>query len=165
MIRPEKNSMSTRKMSAALSHGPDSPFALQTVEIEEPRADEILVRIVATGLCHTDLFTKSALPKKTRPLRVRPRRCGNRRGRRLVDHPYLRRRSRAAELSELRSVPSMPKWASGVLRTLTSTQQLRCAHRRFGADHPERHSDQVRVLRSVEFRAIRHHHSRQHRRR
>ena len=59
--------MSTRKMSAALSHGPDSPFALETVEIEEPRADEILVRIVATGLCHTDLFTKSALPKKLGP--------------------------------------------------------------------------------------------------
>ncbi|MDJ0111059.1 NAD(P)-dependent alcohol dehydrogenase, partial [Rhodococcus erythropolis] len=36
------------QMTAALSHGPHSPFTLDTVEIDEPRADEILVRIVAT---------------------------------------------------------------------------------------------------------------------
>ena len=38
-----------------------------TVEIDEPRTDEILVRIVATGLCHTDLFTKSVLPERLGP--------------------------------------------------------------------------------------------------
>jgi len=30
-------------------------FELAEVEIDEPRDDEVLVRIVATGLCHTDL--------------------------------------------------------------------------------------------------------------
>ncbi|MCJ0903034.1 NAD(P)-dependent alcohol dehydrogenase [Rhodococcus sp. ARC_M6] len=51
------------QMTAALSRGPESPFTLETVQIDDPRPDEILVRIVATGLCHTDLFTKSLLPQ------------------------------------------------------------------------------------------------------
>ena len=67
MIRAEQNSTSAMQMTAALSHGPHSPFTLDTVEIDDPRADEILVRIVATGLCHTDLFTKSALPERLGP--------------------------------------------------------------------------------------------------
>lgn len=67
MIRAEQNSTSSMQMTAALSHGPHSPFTLDTVEIDEPRADEILVRIVATGLCHTDLFTKSVLPERLGP--------------------------------------------------------------------------------------------------
>ena len=36
-------------------------FALAEVELDAPRADEVLVRIVATGLCHTDL-TAARLP-------------------------------------------------------------------------------------------------------
>lgn len=67
MIQPEKNVMPTLQMSAALSHGPHSPFTLDTVQIDEPRTDEILVRIVASGLCHTDLFTKGALPESVGP--------------------------------------------------------------------------------------------------
>ncbi|HEX4532966.1 MAG TPA: NAD(P)-dependent alcohol dehydrogenase [Rhizomicrobium sp.] len=31
------------------------PFIRQTVELEAPRAGEVLVRLVATGMCHTDL--------------------------------------------------------------------------------------------------------------
>jgi len=67
VIRAEQNSTSAMQMTAALSHGPHSPFTLDTVEIDQPRADEILVRIVATGLCHTDLFTKTVLPEKLGP--------------------------------------------------------------------------------------------------
>ena len=55
------------QVTAAVSRGPDSPFTLETVELDEPRADEVLVRIVATGLCHTDLFTKAALPRAAGP--------------------------------------------------------------------------------------------------
>ena len=55
------------QITAAVSRGPDSPFTLETVELDEPRADEVLVRIVATGLCHTDLFTKAALPHAAGP--------------------------------------------------------------------------------------------------
>lgn len=47
------------KITAALSRSADSPFALESVDLDEPRADEILVRIRASGICHTDLTFKS----------------------------------------------------------------------------------------------------------
>jgi aryl-alcohol dehydrogenase len=37
-------------------------FLLEEVEFEGPRADEVLVRIVATGICHTDIHLKDSLP-------------------------------------------------------------------------------------------------------
>ena len=36
-----------------------APLAVQAVELEEPRAGEVLVRLVACGVCHTDLYTAS----------------------------------------------------------------------------------------------------------
>lgn len=44
-----------RKIKAAVLSEPKSKFTVQTIELEEPRADEILVKIVATGICHTDI--------------------------------------------------------------------------------------------------------------
>jgi aryl-alcohol dehydrogenase len=40
---------------AAVAHRKGEPFALERVSLEEPRDDEVLVRIEAVGLCHTDL--------------------------------------------------------------------------------------------------------------
>ena len=48
------------KIQAAVTAAPGKPFDLRTIEIEEPRDDEILVRIVAVGVCHTDLVFKDA---------------------------------------------------------------------------------------------------------
>jgi aryl-alcohol dehydrogenase len=42
-------------------------FSLEEVELDEPRADEVLVRIVATGLCHTDIHLKGFLPAEMFP--------------------------------------------------------------------------------------------------
>jgi aryl-alcohol dehydrogenase len=50
------------KITAAVSRSPDSPFTLESVDLDEPRPDEVLVRISATGLCHTDLSSKSRMP-------------------------------------------------------------------------------------------------------
>jgi len=33
-------------------------FVLEDVDLDEPRADEVLVRMVATGVCHTDLMVR-----------------------------------------------------------------------------------------------------------
>ncbi|MGW8202240.1 NAD(P)-dependent alcohol dehydrogenase [Sphingomonas bisphenolicum] len=41
---------------AALTTGPGKPFVLREVELEEPRDDEVLVRIAGVGICHTDIF-------------------------------------------------------------------------------------------------------------
>ncbi|WP_346655858.1 NAD(P)-dependent alcohol dehydrogenase [Streptomyces sp. RFCAC02] len=49
-------------MTAAVSRAPEAPFTLEPVDLDDPRPDEILVRITAGGLCHTDLVTKAAPP-------------------------------------------------------------------------------------------------------
>nr|WP_063018638.1 NAD(P)-dependent alcohol dehydrogenase [Nocardia niwae] len=46
--------------AAVLSRDPAAPFTVETVEIDDPRDDEILVRVRATGICHTDLVTRAA---------------------------------------------------------------------------------------------------------
>lgn len=48
------------KVQAAVTQAPGQPFELKTLELDEPRADEILVRIVGVGVCHTDLVFKDA---------------------------------------------------------------------------------------------------------
>jgi aryl-alcohol dehydrogenase len=40
---------------AAVVEGPGTPFTLTEVTLDEPRKDEVLVRMVAAGLCHSDL--------------------------------------------------------------------------------------------------------------
>ncbi|GHE80406.1 alcohol dehydrogenase [Amycolatopsis deserti] len=41
--------------TAAVVDAPGEPFTLQQVELDDLRPDEVLVRMVAAGLCHTDL--------------------------------------------------------------------------------------------------------------
>jgi S-(hydroxymethyl)glutathione dehydrogenase / alcohol dehydrogenase len=36
-----------------------APLTVQEVDLDEPRAGEVLVRLVACGVCHTDLYTAS----------------------------------------------------------------------------------------------------------
>lgn len=49
------------KVQAAITRGAgDTPFAIETVELDAPRDDEILVRVVGVGLCHTDIVFKAA---------------------------------------------------------------------------------------------------------
>lgn len=40
---------------AAVARAPYADFAIETVDIDEPRAGEVLVKIAGVGLCHTDL--------------------------------------------------------------------------------------------------------------
>jgi len=45
-------------MTAAVVREQKQPFEVEELELEEPRADEVLVRVVATGICHTDLIVR-----------------------------------------------------------------------------------------------------------
>ena len=56
------------QITAALTYAPDAPFEIQEVELDEPRDDEILVRMVAAGICHTDLGVKASWPADAGPL-------------------------------------------------------------------------------------------------
>lgn len=46
------------RIEAAIAKGIDQDFVIQDVELEEPRPDEVLVKLVATGICHTDIFMR-----------------------------------------------------------------------------------------------------------
>lgn len=43
---------------AALARDPGGAFTVETIEVEAPRAGEVLVEIAGVGLCHTDLVFK-----------------------------------------------------------------------------------------------------------
>ncbi|MBM3482044.1 MAG: S-(hydroxymethyl)glutathione dehydrogenase/class III alcohol dehydrogenase [Alphaproteobacteria bacterium] len=47
------------KTKAAIAHKAGAPLSIETVELEGPKAGEVLVEIKATGVCHTDAFTLS----------------------------------------------------------------------------------------------------------
>jgi S-(hydroxymethyl)glutathione dehydrogenase/alcohol dehydrogenase len=44
---------------AAVAWGPGKPLTIETIRIAPPRAGEVLVEVMATGVCHTDLYTLS----------------------------------------------------------------------------------------------------------
>jgi S-(hydroxymethyl)glutathione dehydrogenase / alcohol dehydrogenase len=47
------------KMRAAVLEEFGQPLAVREVELTEPRAGEVLVRLAACGVCHTDMYTAS----------------------------------------------------------------------------------------------------------
>lgn len=50
------------KAVAAIVREAGGPFAIEAVDIALPRADEVLVRMVATGICHSDVaFASGAM--------------------------------------------------------------------------------------------------------
>src|SRR6188768_3915379 len=44
---------------AAVAHKAGAPLSIETVDLDGPRAGEVLVEIKATGICHTDYYTLS----------------------------------------------------------------------------------------------------------
>ncbi len=50
-------------MKAAVMYEPNAPLKVEEVTLDEPQANEVLVKIVATGVCHSDLhFMKGEMP-------------------------------------------------------------------------------------------------------
>jgi Zn-dependent alcohol dehydrogenase len=47
------------KTRAAVAWKAGEPLSIETVDLEGPRAGEVLVEVKATGICHTDWFTLS----------------------------------------------------------------------------------------------------------
>src|SRR3970040_2254013 len=47
------------KSRAAVALQAGKALVIEEIEVDGPRAGEVLVRIVATGVCHTDAFTLS----------------------------------------------------------------------------------------------------------
>lgn len=47
------------KIKAPVAWKPNTPLSIEEIDLEGPKAGEVLVKIVATGVCHTDAFTLS----------------------------------------------------------------------------------------------------------
>lgn len=50
-----------KKIKAAVIRQKGGPFQIEELLQEEPRSDEVRVRIVATGMCHTDMVARDQL--------------------------------------------------------------------------------------------------------
>ena len=47
------------KTRAAVAWGAGQPLSIEEIDLDGPKAGEVLIRIVATGVCHTDAYTLS----------------------------------------------------------------------------------------------------------
>ena len=72
------------KTRAAVAFEAKQPLEIVELDLEGPKAGEVLVEIKATGICHTDAYTLDGLDSRGHlPLDPRPRGRGRRaRGRR-----------------------------------------------------------------------------------
>ena len=46
------------QIRAAVTRAPNTPMSLEALDLEDPRDNEVLVRVVATGVCHTDMVVR-----------------------------------------------------------------------------------------------------------
>jgi aryl-alcohol dehydrogenase len=44
-----------QEIRAAVLRAPNAPFSIESARLDAPRADEVLVELVATGICHSDV--------------------------------------------------------------------------------------------------------------
>lgn len=54
--------MTRSAATSAVVRAPGGPFLLEPLTITGPRSDEVLVEIVASGMCHTDLLVRDSRP-------------------------------------------------------------------------------------------------------
>lgn len=57
-----------RQIEAALVRDKGGPFQIETLTLEPPRRDEVLIRIVATGMCHTDMVARDKVYDVPHPI-------------------------------------------------------------------------------------------------
>ena len=106
------------KTRAAVAWAAGKPLTIEEVDLEGPKKGEVLVRIVATGVCHTDAFTLSGDdPEGAFPVDLGPRgrrhrrgagcRSQQRQGGRSRD-PALHARMRRVQVLQVRQDQSLP---------------------------------------------------------
>jgi len=60
--------MSTLKTQAAILLEPDGPWEIREVELDPPKANEVLIRFMASGLCHSDEHVRSHTTRARLPM-------------------------------------------------------------------------------------------------
>jgi S-(hydroxymethyl)glutathione dehydrogenase/alcohol dehydrogenase len=59
LAKIEEIPMQMIKTRAAVAWGPGQPLSIEEVDLMPPQKGEVLVKLVATGVCHTDAYTLS----------------------------------------------------------------------------------------------------------
>jgi Zn-dependent alcohol dehydrogenase len=49
------------QITAAVARAKQTPLTIEEISLGEPRADEVLVLLVAAGICHTDISMRDHL--------------------------------------------------------------------------------------------------------
>ncbi len=61
-------SAAANAVTAAVVRQKGGPFTLEQLQLGGPRADEVLVRIIATGMCHTDMVVRDQVYPVPQPI-------------------------------------------------------------------------------------------------
>lgn len=56
------------KTKAAVFYAPGQPFQIETLDLEPPRAGEVLVKVAAAGVCHSDWHLMTGATKHATPV-------------------------------------------------------------------------------------------------
>lgn len=56
------------QIKAAVLDAPNTPFTMKTLTLDEPRAGEVLVRIAASGVCHSDYHLATGTTRHPMPV-------------------------------------------------------------------------------------------------
>jgi Zn-dependent alcohol dehydrogenase len=102
------NKIISTTITAAVSRIPGQPFSLETLELEDPRDNEVLVRIVATGICHSDVHMRNAPDRVPKPIVLGHEGAGGGRKYWKVGKESATRRSRGDYIRLMRRVPMAP---------------------------------------------------------
>ncbi len=60
--KPLQQSQGVRRARAAVLREAQKPLRIETIDVAPPRLDEVRVRLVATGVCHTDIVCRDGFP-------------------------------------------------------------------------------------------------------
>lgn len=63
-----KNQSNRQPIRAAIAREPGQPLQFESASLEAPRDNEVLVRMVATGVCHTDMVVRDQQFKTPLPM-------------------------------------------------------------------------------------------------
>src|SRR5271167_380759 len=56
------------KIRAAVARSPNAPLHMEQIDLESPRDNEVLIRLVAVGICHTDIAMRDQVFPVPQPI-------------------------------------------------------------------------------------------------
>ncbi len=144
------------QITAAVVRERSGEFHIERIDLCDPRADELLVEVTATGMCATDLHGRDAYYPTQFP------KVFGQRGRRHCPrhrqggHQIQARRSRRDVLSVVRGMPELPHAAPELLRRSLSLEDERHPRRWLDAAFQGRQADLQRLLPAILLRQFYH---------